>query len=324
MEFDSLKTLRTFCSLHATPGDEGEVFEALLRRWRAQGLDTERLGTYAVVATPGERKKADTLLLVAHADSPGFIVSAVRSPTELEVLVLGGIEPVAAELALKTAEGCFSAHLHAPEDPEAWTRRQPLRVTLPVPCASVRKGDRLCWVAHWEEEGGRIVSPFLDNRIACALIADWYDRHAALLPEVNVVLGATAMEEVNGFGASVLARQVRADAVLALDVTYENERQSVAMGQGPVVTLSDASALLSPALRDRLLACGVPLQTEVYNFSGTDARAFPQQGLPTPVVPLLLPTRGNHSPRESLSCADFEAWPKAIAAVARALFRPLP
>lgn len=319
-----LETLRTFCALHSTPGDEGEVFEALLRRWRAQGLDTERLGPYAVVATPGERKKADTVLLVAHADSPGFIVSAVRSPTEVEALALGGIDPVAAELTLKTAEGRFPARLHPPEEPEQWTRRQPLRVTLPEPCASVRKGDRLCWAAHWEVAEGQVVSPFLDNRIACALIADWYDHHAALLPEANVALAATAMEEVNGFGAAVLARNVRADAVIALDVTYENERQSVAMGQGPVVTLSDASALLAPALRDRLLACGVPLQTEVYNFSGTDARAFPQQGLPTPVVPLLLPTRGNHSPRESLACADLAAWPRAVAAVARTLFNPLP
>lgn len=318
-----LETLRTFCALHATPGDEGEVFEALLRRWRAQGLDTERLGAYAVVAMPGERKKSDTLLLVAHADSPGFVVSAVCSPTELDVLALGGIEPVEAELTLKTAAGRFPARLHMPEDPTQWTRSQPLKVTLSVPCSSVRKGDRLCWAAYWEETEGQVVSPFLDNRIACALIADWYDRHVTLLPEANVVLAATAMEEVNGFGALVLARNVRADAVLALDVTYENERQSVAMGRGPVVTLSDASALLSPALRDRLLACGVPLQTEVYNFSGTDARAFPQQGLSTPVVPLLLPTRGNHSPRESLSREDFEVWPKAIAAVARTLFRPL-
>ncbi len=317
------ETLKAFCALHATPGDEGEVFEALLRRWRAQGLDTARLGAYAVTAAPGERKKSDTVLLVAHADSPGFIVSAVHSPTELKVLALGGIEPTAAALTLKTAAGRFPARLHPPEEPEAWTRRQPLRVTLEGPCPSVRKGDRLCWAEDWAEEGGIVSSPFLDNRIACALLADWYDRHAALLPELNVVLAATAMEEVNGFGAAVLARNVRADAVLALDVTYENERQSVAMGQGPVVTLSDASALLSPALRDRLLACGVPLQTEVYNFSGTDARAFPQQGLPTPVVPLLLPTRGNHSPRESIAAADLGAWPAAIAAVARELVRPL-
>lgn len=318
-----LETLKRFCALHSTPGDEEEVFQELLRRWRAQGLDTARLGSYAVTAAPGERKKSDTVLLVAHADSPGFIVSSVWSPTEVEVLALGGIEPTEADVTLKTAAGRFRGRLRLPEDPDTWTRRQPLHVTLAEPCPSVQKGDRLCWEAHWETDGGQVVSPFLDNRIACALLAEWYERHASLLAEFNVVLAATAMEEVNGFGASVLARNVRADAVLALDVTYENERQSVAMGQGPVVTLSDASALLSPTLRDRLLACGVPLQTEVYNFSGTDAKAFPQQGLAMPVIPLLLPTRGNHSPRETIAVRDLEAWPAAIAAVARTLFMPI-
>ena len=43
-------------------------------------------------------------------------------------------------------------------------------------------------------------------------------------------------------------------------------------------------------------------------------------GAAMPVVPLLLPTRGNHSPRETLAVADLDGWPKAIAAVARALF----
>ncbi len=330
----NLDTLRHFCSLHSTPGDEEEVFSELLRRWRAQGLDTRRLGSYAVVATPGERKKSDTLLLVAHADSPGFIVSAVRSPTELEVVVLGGIKPVAAALTLKTSAGTFPARLHPPkpwwkrmlchpwwsEKARAWSRTEPLRVTLPEPCDSVQKGDRLCWALHWQEKEGKLKTPFLDNRIACALVAEWYERHAALLPEVNVVLAATAMEEANGFGAAVLAQHVQADAVLALDVTYTNKEQSITFGKGPVVTLSDASAILTPTLRDRLLACGVPLQTEVYNYAGTDARAFPQQGQMIPVVPLLLATEGNHSPCETLALADWEAWPKAIASVARALF----
>ncbi len=314
-----IETLHAFCSLNATPGDEGAVFEELFRRWRDQGLDTRRLGHYAVVATPGERKKADTVLLVAHADSPGFIVSSVRSPTELEVLTLGGITPVEAELALTTAAGTCPAHLHAPEKPEEWNARQPLRVTLPQPCPSVLPGDRLCWAPDWQATDAAVTSPFLDNRIACALVADWYTHHRDLLGEVNVVLAATAMEEVNGFGASVLARQVGADAVIALDVTYENERQGVAMGKGAVITLSDASVLLSPAVRDRLRDCGMPLQWEVYNYSGTDARAFPTQGLPTPVVPVLLATRGNHSPRETIARADLDSWAPTVAAVARAL-----
>ncbi len=319
-------TLKHFCSLHATPGDEAEVFNALAQHWKAQGLDVTRLGNYAIFAQPGERKKADTLLLVAHADSPGFIVDAVISETEVDVVVLGGIAAPKYEgspLLLKTSDALIPCTYKAPDEAEqAWTRTEPLRVTLERPCASVKKGDRLAWAPYWEEKDGIITSPFLDNRIACALVADWYDQHATELADVNVIVAATAMEEVTGFGANVLANAVSADAVIALDITYECERQKVKMGNGPVITLSDTSVILSPQLRDRLLTAPVSLQTEVYNYAGTDARAFPAQGIPTTVIPLLLATGGNHSPRETIAVADLEAWPKAIAAVAHLLFEP--
>ncbi len=318
-----IETLKTFCGLHGTPGDEGEVFAELRRRWMQQGLDVTQLGAYALYAQPGERKKSDTVLLMAHADSPGFTVESVVSPTEVNVLVLGGIAAAkyaGAELMLKTASERVVGRLQAVEEDVVWTRTETLRVVLDTPCTSVQKGDRLAWVPSWEEQEGFVTSPFLDNRIGCALVADWFEAHAAELADYNVIVAATAMEEVTGFGANVLARHVGADAVIALDVTYESEHQGVKMGQGPVVTLSDNSVILSPAFRDKLLGCGVALQTEVYNYSGTDARAFPAQGVPTPVVPLLLATDGNHSPREKIAIADLFNWHKGIAAVAKTLF----
>ena len=313
-----LATLKALCTLHATPGDEGDVFHFLEHRWREQGLDVRRLGRYAIVAEPAERKKADTILLVAHADSPGFIVSEVRSAQSLGVLALGGIhEPPATDLLLKTSHGFVPAHLEEP--PEGWNRHSPLSVTLSEPCPDVQKGDRLCWAFNWEETSERITSPFLDNRIACAFVADWVARHAAELADCNVILATTAMEEVNGFGANVLARNVEADAAVVLDVTYTNEQQGVALGAGAVLTLSDASVLISGAERDRLLTQCPMLQTEVYNFSGTDARAFPALGAVMPVAPVLLPTEGNHSPKEVISKRDLASWHEAVVAVARAL-----
>jgi len=125
----------------------------------------------------------------------------------------------------------------------------------------------------------------------------------------EVVLGATAAEEFGGFGATVLARAIEPDLVICLDATYESPEQRVLLGKGPVLTLSDASVLISPAMRDLVLEWfhrrGLLLQTEVYNVSGTDARAFPKVGLPAPVLALLIATRGNHSPAEVANLADY-------------------
>ena len=135
------------------------------------------------------------------------------------------------------------------------------------------------------------------------------------------MLGATACEELGGFGAPVLARHVQPDLVIVLDATYAAPEQNVQLGNGPVLTLSDASVLLSPARRDQvaklLSDADVPLQTEVYNFSGTDARAFPHQGLACPILPLLLATTGNHSPRETADLRDANQLIQTIELLAR-------
>lgn len=119
--------------------------------------------------------------------------------------------------------------------------------------------------------------------------------------------------------AQVLAAQVEADLVIVLDATYAVAEQGVRIGDGAVITLSDASVLLSLATRDHLLRimreADVPIQFEAYNYSGTDSRAFPQQGKSTPVLPLLIPTHGNHSPCETAHIADLAHWEAAIKAL---------
>jgi putative aminopeptidase FrvX len=111
-------------------------------------------------------------------------------------------------------------------------------------------------------------------------------------PAVNVVLAATASEEFGGFGAAVLASRVQADLVICLDATYADKKQGVRLGGGPVLTLSDASVLIGRPVWNVLerlsQAWELPLQTEIYNSSGTDARAFPAQGSLAPVLPLLV------------------------------------
>ena len=98
------------------------------------------------------------------------------------------------------------------------------------------------------------------------------------------------------------------------------------LGGGPVLTLSDRSVLISPARRDALLdrfaRAGLPLQTEVYNTSGTDAGAFPRQGIFTPVLPLLIPTTGNHSAAETADLRDAATLLQAIRMLAETAASP--
>ena len=314
---------------HSTPGDESGVREVLEACWRTSGWQIRRHGDYAVTAhAAGGLPGRPVLLVCAHMDSPGYSVdrlpsaSAAAAPcVSFGVTELGSPEFPGGTAAglIKTRLGCFPGTLRvaAMQDDEPDFRFE--MSASDASRAAVRHGDRVAFLPQFARTGTLLQTPFLDNRLGCWALARLAAEAPAWQTRYELVLGATASEELCGFGARVLAAQVRPDAVLVLDTTYESEAQGVRLGQGPVLTLSDASVLLSPATRDRVLSvmeqAGVPLQTEVYNFSGTDARAFPQQGLTCPVLPLLVPTRGNHSPCETADARDLESWLRAIRAI---------
>lgn len=315
----NIDTLFDLIHCHSTPGDEDEVAQLLLSRWRSAGWDVCSHGRYAVSARQpqtGDRQRP-VLLICAHMDSPGFAVQAV-SPNGIRLTSLGGVrvEEQTVAVELKTRHGREHAILCHEEKEEdvhvdystAWLE-------------GVTHGDRACYVANPEYEDGFIRSPFLDNRLGCAVLLELACRLAGSNLPFEVRLGATSCEEIGGFGAQVLATAVKPDAVICLDATYEAPEQGVLLGNGPVLTLSDASALLGTFVRDRVRAFferhGLPLQTEVYNYSGTDSRAFPQQGLTAPVLPLLVPTTGNHTPCECAAGRDVDFLLDALVAICR-------
>ncbi|MEI8242163.1 MAG: hypothetical protein WCI17_02730 [bacterium] len=318
------RTLLKLLACHSTPGDEAEVRAVLEHRWHAAGLRTTRLGDYAALAAAPRRGRAlPVLLITAHMDSPGFSVDrlpAAGGRSAAGLTRLGGAAFTGNHAAgvLKTASGRTPVRIrkHRQAGGEADYSCQPATPATRLP-ADLRHGDRVCFACQPVIDGNGIASPFLDNRLGCWLLAELAPRLAAGKIRYQVVLGATACEEMGGFGAPVLARHVQPDLAIVLDATYEAAAQNVRPGRGPVLTLSDASVLLSPARRDEVCAmfaaAGIPLQTEVYNFSGTDARAFPHQGLACPVLPLLLATTGNHSPRETADLRDASHLAEALA-----------
>jgi putative aminopeptidase FrvX len=308
--------LKALVGCHSTPGDEDEVARYLRTAWEEAGWTVSLHGRSAVSARPPrQRARQPTLLICAHMDSPGFSIERI-GPETTAVITLGkpAFAGPAAEAVLKTRDERVWLVLQCEES--ALGRTVYWMPTLP----DTRPGDRLCFHGNLEVAAdGGLAGPFLDNRLGCAVLCEMARRLATAPTGVNVVLGATACEEMGGFGAPVLAQAIRPDLVLCLDATYASAELGVRLGGGPVLTLSDTSVLLGCRERDRALefaaAAGIPLQTEVYNHSGTDARAFPRAGLPGRVCPLLVPTTGNHSPQEGADSADIEALLSLLGAI---------
>ena len=299
---------------HSTPGDEDEVRSYLTSRWDKAGLKIKQHGQYAVSARLNKPdKSAPTILVCAHMDSPGYIVEQIYD-NKLKIIKLGGpyFSSESVDGVIKTKSGKVKIRIERYQDDDLKEHY------LIDHQSSVDHGDRVCFDADPKIDAqGLVVSPFLDNRIGCSILCDLAaDKDFLTDVPGNLVLGATACEEVGCIGAMVLAKAIEPDFVICLDATYENLQQNVIMGEGPVLTLSDASLILNPKVRDKIRDLmqrnDIPLQTEVYNYSGTDAKAFPLVGLHCPVIALLIASTGNHTPREMASTHDILTLTRAI------------
>jgi len=306
MNIDLLKRL-VHC--HSTPGEEDEVIDLLAQEWRNHaGWRCQALGRYAFLAgqTAAQNPYRGRILICAHADSPGYIVDSLKDGYATVVpLGLPKFKDSQTRAVVKTRTDKIPIVLQkVPEgdSPEFFRFREH---------PGVRRGDRVAYATDFllSPDNEFLSAPFLDNRAGCYLLCELVASLPTATP-YQIFVGVTSAEEFTGFGASVLARHLEADLVICLDTTYASEAQGVELQKGTVLTLSDKSVLIASKVQDALSGyCqkwGVPLQTEVYNFSGTDAKAFPMAGSLAPVLPLLIPSDGNHSPLETIAVHDLE------------------
>lgn len=304
---DMLKwdVLQSMVYTHSTPGDEDDMATILLNKWKAEGWDTSSLGRMAIIAkSPNWDDSRKTILICAHLDSPGFIVQKTSEDEHSGTVVTLGYPRM--KKRQKTAEAI--AKLNGQFVKAKLTAKGPakeIQYTFNSD-AALPRGTRLCFAPSFKITDECVNASFLDNRLGCFLL---HELAAPLLEAgVNVILAATANEEFLGTGACVMAAAVKPDMAIVLDATYEEPGQNVKCGQGPVLTLTDKSVIVATkqweALKTLCESWNLPIQMEIYNFSGTDAKAFPQIGHFCTVLPILVPTTGNHSPCEKAQLAD--------------------
>ena len=303
IEEGNVNTLKKLIQAHSTPMDESEVVDVLKHSWSESKLEITELGKYAIFAEYPNHWNGEnpTVLICAHMDSPGFIVESIGKEC-ITLVALGGaaFEEDQININLKTDSGKYTVCV---------TKQEERGYVLGDIPPDVQVGDRACFLPEITMDENFITAPFLDNRLGCFILTLLGEDSSFMKSDsVNVVLGATASEEMGGFGAPVLAEHLQPDYVIVLDATYTSEKQGITLGGGGVLTLSDNSVILSPKERNYFAALfnksEIPYQFEVYNYSGTDAKSFPAVGLSAPVRALLIPTENNHHYNEKAALID--------------------
>ncbi len=299
-------------------GFEDEV-RALIRA-EVKGLADEiRIGKLgdliAVKRGTGNGKK---IMLVAHMDEIGLMVTHVDKRGYLRVAPLGGVFPLYSVGArVRFADGRLGV-LEADRRDDAAKAPTLDQLYIDVGASNkddcpVKVGDAAIFHQGLETVGERLIAKSLDDRIGCAILIETLRRLKKTPHEVYFVF--SVQEEITSVGARTAAFSIDPDIAIAVDVTGTGDTpkaqpMAVEMGKGPAIKVRDAGMIADPRVKNwmvqRAEAARIPYQLEIFKLGTTDVQVVQtvREGVPSGGV--VVPARYVHSQVEMIDLGDVE------------------
>lgn len=332
MKKKHVKFLRSLVETPSPTGAEEPV--AALVRTRlssiADEVQTNTMGSvHAVLEGTGT---GPSLMLAAHMDEIGLMVTYISDDGFLSIAAVGGVDAAilpGMRVDVHTASGTLRGivgrkpiHLIEADERKKVTPLDKLVIDLGMPGKKVRKlvrvGDVITFGVGFERFGkGMAVSRAFDDKcgvwVACRVMEEL---RAAGRAKGAFIAAATVQEEIGTRGAMTSAYGVNPDVAIAFDVTHATDYPgidktkygAITCGEGPVIARGPN---INPLVFDRLVAAaeaeGIPYQFEAEpSVTGTDARAIQvtRGGIPTGLVSV--PLRYMHTPTEVIALEDLE------------------
>ncbi len=277
-------------------------------------------------------KTKPTLLLDAHIDEIGFIVTYITDEGFLKVSNCGGIDRrllLAQQVTVFGKENVTGVVTSTPPHLEDDDKKVPKIDDIYIDTGLTKEecekvislGDRVIIKNSpqclW---GDRITGKSLDDRCGVAVILKALEMVKGKNLPVNVAVCFSAQEETGEKGAKISSFKIKPDYAVAIDVSFaltkdDDEHKCGKLSKGPMIGIApslcrDFSNLLIEIAKSE----NIPYQLEVMNGeTGTNADCIgvSQNGVKT--VTLSIPLKYMHTPVEVISLSDIDNSAKLVA-----------
>ena len=321
-----LELIQTLNAAHGPSGDEGGIRERLaeLARPLADEISTDTMGNL-IVRKLGSGPR---VMLCAHMDSIGFIVTHVEENGFLRVGRLGGISPKeAAYTPVRFAGGARGVIV--PEEKADFGKLKLDECYVDIGAKdretalkAVAVGDTMIYDSPCFTNQGKVVSPYLDNRISCAILIKVLEEMELCPNDLYVVF--TVQEEVGLRGAKPAAWAVDPDYAVVVDVTDVDDTPgsekcgTVRLGKGPAIKIMDSSVICHPDMIQKLESqaktLDMPTQRDIMRAGGTDAGVMHTTRIGVRTGGVSVPCRYIHTPVEMADLQDARDCAKLLCA----------
>ena len=319
--------IEKLCNAHGVSGDECEIREIIKSEIQpyADDISTDMLGNLIVYKKGTDSTKK--IMICAHMDEVGFIISEITDKGYLKFKTVGGIDTrvilgkrVAFSNGIKGIIGVKAIHLLSNTELETVPKIKELYIDIGASSKEeaqkhINLGDYAVFDTKYEKIGGtRIKAKAIDDRVGCAVLAEIfkldckYDMYACF----------TTQEEVGLRGSAVCAERIKPDVCLVLesttcsDVYKTNPGQEVtSCGGGVALSFMDGRTITERSHLDALIKMAqdnnISYQLKRTTAGGNDAGSIHLSAGGIVCASASVPCRYLHSPVCVADMKDVEA-----------------
>lgn len=336
---NSCELIKTLSDAFGPSGCEDSVRNLIERILNSKKLNSDpiitKLGNL-IVPMKSNKPNAKRLMLSAHMDEVGFMVTEICDNGYLKIDTVGGISPEVVSGKHVTllgkkgfCNGIISSkaiHHKSREDRLKPEKIKGLYVDIGAKDGDAAKelcdiGDYLTFCQTFSRFGKDekfISSKALDDRFGCAILIELIERlkdQKDRLP-LDLYFCFTTREEVGVSGATVAANIIRPDYAIVLETTavadiagVDDAAKVARLGEGGAISLMDRSTIYDRELVDLMLHTskenGIKAQIKKFVSGGNDAGSIHKSTTGVRTLALSAPTRYLHSPNCVASLDDY-------------------
>ena len=264
----------------------------------------------------GKKQPKNKIMLSAHMDEVGMIVTNITADGLLRIAAVGGVDPrVIIGRAVKINDevngviGTKAVHQQSSAEREKAVQTDNLFVDIGAKDkadaeTAAALGDSVTFVSEYAEFGDDfVVAKALDDRIGCAILINLIGEEL----EYDVNFAFCVQEEVGLRGAKAATETISPDVAIVIEATtaadlsdVESHKKVCCLGDGAVVGFMDRSTIYNKELYDLAFTLaeqnGIKIQTKTLIAGGNDAGAIQTAHGGAKVLAISVPTRYIHSP----------------------------
>lgn len=315
----NVSLLKQICEIAGAPGFEKRVRDLVIAAVTplVDEVRTDNIGNVIAIKKGKRNPDGKRIMIAAHMDEIGFIVTHIDDNGFLRFHTLGGFDPktltaqrviVHGKKDLVGVMGSKPIHVMSAEERSKLPKTTDFFIDLGMPKGEVEKyvavGDPVTRDRELIEMGECVNCKSIDNRVAVYILIETLKQLED--PAYDVYATFTVQEEVGLRGANVAAHGINPDFGIALDTTIafdvpgaQAHERVTELGKGAAIKIMDAMTIcdyrMVEFMKQTADKAKIDWQPEILVAGGTDTAGVQRMGKQGAIAGAIsIPTRHLH------------------------------